>query len=155
MCLFPRRLHRRDARLGWVLLLAGITAGLVATNPGPAAFEEFAGDRLAEVIHEEFCSQGGLPLMLRLVIHDCSALVRSQRPVLGRLAREHSHRYNLGLLSLYRTELGGQRILPRWRLPRYQALTLALAGQLVVLRAGEIPASGARAQASLLPGGSW
>ena len=147
---------RLDARLGWGLLLAGIAAGLVGTNPGPGAFEEFASERLSDMIREEFCHPGGLPLMLRLMIQDCPGLVHAQKPALGRIALEHSRRFNLGLLSLYRTEVGGQRILPNWRLPRYEALTLGVAGQLIVLRASEAGGNDRTAHSSsLLPGDSW
>jgi hypothetical protein len=44
-----------------------------------------------------------------------------------------TRRYNAGLFSLYRTELGGQTLMPGLRIPRYRSLTLAGAGQLVVL----------------------
>ena len=149
----PRRRPHLEARVGWGLLLIALVAGLVGTNPGPGAFEEFAAERLSDLIREEFCHQGGLPLMLRLVIQDCPGLVRSQRSLLGRLARQHSHRYNLGVVSLYRTELGGQRILPRWQLPRYEALTLGLAGQLLLLQAEEVAWQRRDGRQSWLPGG--
>lgn len=123
----------------------------MATNPGPGAFEEFAAEQLGALIHDEFCHPGGLPLMLRLVIQDCPGLVRAQRPVLGRIALAHTRRFNLGVLSLYRTQLGGQRILPQWRLPRYEALSLGVAGQLVLLRAHEAPGEDRAA----LPGNGW
>ena len=149
------RPDRRPPLLLWGLALAALAAGLAATNPGPAAFEEYAGIRLSGLIRQELCQEDGLPLMLRLVIQDCPAAVESQRPVLGRLARLHSRRRNLGLFSLYVTALGGQRILPHWQLPRYHALTLAVAGQFLVLRAAEQgPADEAPRQA-WLPGGGW
>jgi hypothetical protein len=63
-------------------------------------------------------------------------LVQAQKTTLGRLALDHSHRSNLGLLSLYRTDLGGAS-LGRWRLPRFEALTLAVAGRFLLLSAQE------------------
>ena len=72
-----------------------------------------------------------------MLIQNCPELVRSQRKVLGRLARENSRRYNFGLLSLYGTRLGGEKVLPNWSLPRYDAVTLAIAGHFVLLTAGE------------------
>lgn len=150
----PRRRPHIEARVGWGLLLFALVVGLVGTNPGPGAFEEFAAERLSALIKDEFCDQGGLPLMLRLVIQDCPGLVRSQRSLLGRLARENSRRYNLGVVSLYRTELGGQRILSRWHLPRYEALTLGLAGQLLVLRAREVAVEMRDGRQGWLSGGS-
>jgi hypothetical protein len=120
-----------------VLVTAGGVIGLAATNPGPVEFREFAAEQLTRLITEEICREDGLPLMLRLVIRDCPAVVDSQRQVLGNLALEHSRRRNLGLFSLYVTELGGERILLNWSLPRYHALTLAAAGRFVLLRTGQ------------------
>jgi hypothetical protein len=122
--------------LGLTAATAGLI-GLVVTNPGPAAFEEFAAEKLTELASEELCRNEGLPLLARLLIQNCPELVRSQRKVLGRLARDHSRRYNLGLLSIYGTRLGGEQVLPHWRIPRYDAVTLAVAGQFVLLTAGE------------------
>jgi hypothetical protein len=125
-----------------LLALAGL-AGLVVTNPDPQAFEGFAADRLTLLLSEELCGSQGLPMLARLVIRDCPALVASQRGVLGRLALLHSRRHNLGLLSLYRTEMGGQPLLGLLPLPRYSALTLGAAGRFLILHseqadAGEI-----------------
>ncbi|KEF42848.1 MAG: hypothetical protein ER33_02980 [Cyanobium sp. CACIAM 14] len=122
--------------LGLTAVAAGVI-GLIVTNPGPAAFEEFAAEKLTEVATEELCRKEDLPLLARLLIQNCPQLVRSQRKVLGRLAREHSRRYNFGLLSLYGTRLGGEQVLPHWRIPRYDALTLGVAGQFLLLTAGE------------------
>jgi hypothetical protein len=151
--LAPPRPVRSSAVLGWGLLLGGLGVGLALTNPGPAAFEEFAAGRLAALLREELCREDGLPLMLRLVIQDCPAMVESQRPVLGRLAAVQTRRRNLGLLSLYSTSLGGQQVLLRWRLPHYEALTLAVAGRFVLLRATENSPDGEEQRQTWLPGG--
>ena len=119
-----------------MVVLGGAGAGLAATNPGPEAFAEFAGERLSREIAAEVCRPEGLPMLLRLVIRDCPGLVQAQKATLGRLALDHSRRTNLGLLSFYRTDLGGQS-LGRWRLPHVEALTLAVAGRFVLVRAQE------------------
>jgi hypothetical protein len=116
---------------------AALALGLVVTNPGPRQFEEFAGEELASLLSEELCTQDGLPLLARILIRDCEGLIASQRLVLGRLALRQTRRINLGLCSIYRTELGGEEIVPGWRLPRYSATTLAGAGQFVILRTDE------------------
>jgi len=122
-------------RIGFalVVLVAG-AVGLASTNPGPDAFEEFAGDQLTRLLTEELCEPDGLPMVLRLVIRDCPSMVRSQRRILGRVALEHTRRRNLWVATLYRTDLGGQELMGSWRLPHYHALTLAAAGQFVLLR---------------------
>jgi len=94
-------------------------------------------------------------MMLRLVIGDCPALIASQRGTLGRLALLHSRRMNLGLVSLYTTELGGQRLLGSWSLPRYRSITLALAGQFVVVHASQSGPEGEVSRQAWLPAKSW
>ncbi len=120
-----------------VLAVAAGAGGLAVTNPGPAEFQEFAGRRLVEMITEEVCTEGTLPMALRLLLQDCPALVASQQQVLGRIALDSSKRTNLGLASVYRTRLGGQQLLPDLRVPRYEAITLAGAGGFVVVRTSE------------------
>jgi len=133
----PTTATRTVSGLLGLTAVAGGLIGLAVTNPGPAAFEEFAAEKLTELASEELCRNEGLPLLARLLIQNCPELVRSQRKVLGRLAREHSRRYNFGLLSIYGTRLGGEKVLPNWSIPRYDAVTLAMAGHFVLLSAGE------------------
>ncbi|MCP9833786.1 MULTISPECIES: DUF4359 domain-containing protein [unclassified Cyanobium] len=133
----PTTASRTVSRLlGLTAVSAGLI-GLAITNPGPAAFEEFAAEKLTEMASKELCQNEGLPLLARLLIQNCPELVRSQRKVLGRLARDNSRRYNFGLLSLYGTRLGGEKVLPNWSIPRYDAVTLAVAGHFVLLTASE------------------
>jgi hypothetical protein len=120
-----------------LLTLAGLVGGvlgLFVTNPDPEAFETFAGQRLTTLLHEELCGADGLPLLARLLIRDCPGLVASQSGALGRIALAHSRRRNLGLLSLYRTELGGQSLFGVLEVPRYNATTLGVAGHFVILQ---------------------
>jgi len=120
---------------GWgiaVLLLGG---ALVATNPGEQEFEAFAGEQLVQLADKELCSNGGLPMVARLLIQNCSELIQSQQAALGQLALAGSRRTNAGLFSLYSTQLGGQTLLPGLTLPRYSVLTLGAAGQLLMLSA--------------------
>ncbi len=138
--MFPGRLPSPSLKpwlVGLAVAALGVT-GLVATNPDPEAFEHFAGDRLAAMVTEELCNEKGLPMMIRLVITDCPGLVMAQRGVFGQLARSQSRRFNFGIGSLYSTEIGGQRLLPRWRLPRYAVSTLGVAGHFWVLEAGVV-----------------
>ncbi len=127
-----------------LLLAAGLGGGLACTNPDAIAFEQFAGEELVRRLGEELCGEDQLPLMLRVMIRDCPQLIRSQRFVLARLVGAHSRRRNLALFSLYRTDIGGQQLLPGWSLPRYQATTLALAGRFFVLEAREEDATPAQ-----------
>jgi hypothetical protein len=68
-------------------------------------------------------------------------MMLSQRQALGSLARQSSRRGNFGLFSVYRTDLGGQTVLPGFTVPRYRALILAGAGQFLVLQTDSGPSS--------------
>lgn len=115
---------------------AGMLAGLAITNPTPSEFEAFAGDQLSTLASRELCRGDQLALFTQLVIANCHQLVHDQRSLLGQLARQQSQRLNLGLISLYNTEVGGQQVFPHWRVPLYGISTLGVAGQFVVLNSG-------------------
>ncbi|MBM5806796.1 MAG: DUF4359 domain-containing protein [Cyanobacteria bacterium M_surface_10_m2_179] len=125
-------------RWPWGWCVAALLAGgaLLVSNPGEREFEAFAGEQLAAYATEELCSAGGLPLVAQLLIQNCTELIAAQRQTLGRIAAAETRRYNAGFFSLYSTQLGGQTVLPGLRIPRYRALTLAGAGQLVVVNTG-------------------
>jgi len=120
-------------------VLAAATCGLAITNPSPRDFEEFAASQLVELIDQELCQKPSLPLMLQLVLTNCPAMVQAQRQTLGRIAREHSKRVNIGIASVYSTRFGGQQLLPNWRVPQYAVTTIAAAGTFVVLNATSTP----------------
>jgi hypothetical protein len=101
-----------------VFAAAAAVVGLALTNPGPEDFQDFAGRRLVDTLIQEVCLGNTLPLALRLTLQRCPELVASQQQVLA---------------SVYRTQLGGQQLLPDLRLPRYEAFTLAGAGQFLVI----------------------
>ncbi len=132
-----RRLNRsrpnRALPLVGLLAAVALACGLASTNPGQSRFEEFAGEQLSEAITREICLQGQVSSLLRLVLPNCVAMVRQQRPVLGQLAWAQTRRLNLGLFSLFFTELGGQELMPNLRLPTYRATSLGAAGQVVLL----------------------
>ncbi|MEB3317025.1 MAG: DUF4359 domain-containing protein [Cyanobacteriota bacterium] len=129
--------------LAVALLGSGLVIGLAITNPGPAAFADYGGGRLTTLLVKEICSQDGLTGILRVFIRQCPALILSQRQMLGALVQSHSRRQNFGLFSLYHTELDlaallpGLRQIPDLRLPRYEATTLAGAGQFLMISTRE------------------
>ena len=131
-----------DGRWTWAAAAGVAVVALAVTNPGTDDFEVFAGDQLVRAASRELCGSGSLPLIARLVIQDCPQLVASQRKVLGQLAAASSRRYNAGLFSVYTTELGGQTLLPGLTIPRYRAVTLGGAGQLLVVQSSEEAAPG-------------
>jgi hypothetical protein len=117
------------------LMLAALAgAGLAITNPSAADFQAYAAERLVDEISEEVCAEGGLPVLMRLAIQNCQELVLDQRAPLAALVAGHTRRHNLGVLSLYRSDVGGQTLL-RWRVPRFRSTVVGVAGQFVLIGA--------------------
>ena len=117
-------------------LLAGAGGMLAWTNPGPSEFADFAADRLVEEISGRVCASSTLPSVLGLAVADCAALVASQRTALGAVVQRQTRRTNFGVLSVYHSQLGGQEVL-RWRVPRFEATVVGLAGRFVIVQARE------------------
>ena len=107
---------------------------LLLTNPTAEDYAEHAGRQLVTVLTEEFCRSEAVPMLLRLWVRDCPQLVASQQQTLADVADRFTTRLNLGVASIYTTQLGGQELAPGFRLPRVKAVTLAAAGRFVMLR---------------------
>ena len=106
-----------SSRWSWVLwpgLISAAVATLAWSNPPPRDFEDFAADQLVNLAVKDVCGPQGLPMLLQLVVQDCPKLMLSQRQALGSLALA---------------------------LPRYRALTLAGAGQFLILQTDSGPGS--------------
>ena len=117
-----------------LMLVALAGAGLAITNPSAADFQAYAAERLVDEIREEVCAEGGLPVLMRMAIQNCEELVLAQRASLAALVAGHTHRHNLGVLSLYRSDVGGQTLL-HWRVPRFRSTVVGVAGQFVLIGA--------------------
>ena len=119
---------------------AGSAAALALSNPSMADYQAYAGGQLVDLVTEELCGQGGLPMVLRLWIRDCPDLIASQQTTLAAIAGQMSTRMNLGVASVFTTEVGGQKLLPSLRLPRYRVTTVGVAGQFIPLDSRSVPA---------------
>ena len=107
---------------------------LLLTNPTADDYAEHAGRQLVTVLSAELCRSEAVPMLLRLWIRDCPDMVASQQQNLADVAARFTTRLNLGVASIYITQLGGQELAPGLRLPRVKAMTLAVAGRFVMLR---------------------
>lgn len=124
----------RGSWLAGLAFTALAAAGLGASNPSPAAFERFAAAHLVDVIEREVCEGDALPPLLRLAVPNCSELIQAQSVVIGAMVSRQTRRWNLGLFSLYRTDVGGQQVLV-WQVPRFRATVIGVAGRFLVLHA--------------------
>jgi len=118
-----------------MLVLAGSGAVLFLTNPTREDYRAFAGQTLVTLATEEICERQTLPMVLQLWISDCPRLIADQEQALALLADKFTRRWNVGVASVYVTQVGGQNLLPALRLPRYTVTSLGIAGQFQVLNA--------------------
>ena len=118
-----------------MLVLAGSGAVLFLTNPTREDYRAFAGQTLVTLATEEICERQTLPMVLQLWISDCPRLIADQEQSLALLADKFTRRWNVGVASVYVTQVGGQNLLPALRLPRYTVTSLGIAGQFQVLNA--------------------
>ena len=118
-----------------MLVLAGSGAVLFLTNPTREDYRAFAGQMLVTLATEEICERQTLPMVLQLWISDCPRLIADQEQALALLADKFTRRWNVGVASVYVTQVGGQNLLPALRLPRYTVTSLGIAGQFQVLNA--------------------
>ena len=116
-----------------ILSLLGAASALALTNPSLQDYQLHAGEQLVALATEELCGEQGLPLMIKVWLKDCPAVVAAQQSTLAALAGPMTTRTNLGLLSVFTTEVGGQKLMLGWRLPRYTVTTVGVAGQFLTI----------------------
>ena len=125
-----------------ILSLLGAASALALTNPSLQDYQLHAGEQLVALATEELCGEQGLPLMIKVWLKDCPAVVAAQQSTLAALAGPMTTRTNLGLLSVFTTEVGGQKLMLGWRLPRYTVTTVGVAGQFLTINTRSDQADG-------------
>jgi hypothetical protein len=125
----------RPGRCGPAVLATLAVLGLALSNPDRAHFERFAAEQLVDELEQHVCRGDVLPVLVRLALRNCPQLVQAQRQAIGALVGQHTLRRNLGVLSLYQSDLGGEPLFG-WPVPRFQATVVGIAGQLVLVQAG-------------------
>ena len=118
-----------------VVIGASSAAVLALTNPSREDFQEHAGEQLVMLTTEELCNKQTLPMVLRLWIRDCPALVASQQETLAQVADRFATRWDLVIASVYTTRIGRQELLPGLRLPGAEVITVGVAGRFLLVSA--------------------
>ena len=125
-----------------ILSLLGAASALAFTNPSLQDYQLHAGEQLVALATEELCGEQGLPLMLRVWLKDCPAVVAAQQATLAALAGPMTTRTNLGLFSVFSTQVGGQKLMRGLRLPQYTVTTVGVAGQFLTINTHSDQAGG-------------
>ncbi len=123
--------------IGCLLVSGSLTALLVATNPGPQAFEQFAVASASAYLKEEVCRQP-LPFLGSSMQQQCLSFVDHNQALIAQILQENTRRQNYGLFSIYATDLNPERIfpvLPAKLLPRYEVKTMGVLRDFHILEA--------------------
>ncbi len=122
-----------------VVGLAGVGLGVVLamTNPSPAAFAEFALQRL----REEGCQQ--IPFGLA---SQCPRFVDDNKAQIQQLMVEHTERQDFILFSIYQTHLSTRSLVPDFplmpMLPTFHFQTVGVLGNFYLFEAKKEKRSG-------------
>lgn len=109
----PTRLKKSTRATKAKLIVVGLVAvsgiALALTNPGQAAYDEFATQKITDFVLQDVCQtpqSGALPDILGSVLSEgCRAIATSRRAEIKSFVANNTQRQNFILFSLYTTEL--------------------------------------------------
>lgn len=92
------------------IALTLLAAGMAFTNPARDKYLTYASGKLQNELESTVCKDSSVPQALsgvaETLIGSCKNLVTSQRDTIERLLDNTTQRQNLGVVSIYTTELG-------------------------------------------------
>lgn len=104
------------------IVLAGIGAIAMATNPGEAGYQKYAGEKIKTELKDKICSQVAVDLGVWLE-GQCHILISTASPYLAEVISQQTQRQNFYLFSIYQGDL----TLPE-PLPKYHVATIGIFG---------------------------
>ncbi|MDX2100675.1 MAG: DUF4359 domain-containing protein [Leptolyngbyaceae cyanobacterium bins.59] len=97
-----------------VVIAVGLVAGMVVTNPGNSAYEDFAVGQLSRHLKGQVCVQ--MPTVFGNSLQEqCTAVVDSNRSHIKQVIVQNTQRKNFLVFSLYRTNLDVGSVLPSYQ----------------------------------------
>ncbi len=95
-------------------ILVGLGEALATTNPSQAEYEQYAMQQLTEYLKERACKK--VPSFIEnLLKQNCTTLVDRNQSALRQLLVQNTHRQDLVIVSLYRTDLKVNPLLPGYK----------------------------------------
>jgi hypothetical protein len=95
------------------LALVGVGVALALTNPGQAAYDDYATAELTAYLEENACSKA--PSFLgNLLQVQCAELLEDNQDEIKQLISESTQRQNFLILSIYKTNLSVSSLLPAY-----------------------------------------
>ncbi|HEY9646019.1 MAG TPA: DUF4359 domain-containing protein [Chroococcidiopsis sp.] len=119
--------------------IAGVGVAMAVTNPGQAAYETYATAKLTAYLKENACAKA--PKLLGNVLQEeCIALLDKNQDELRQFIVEGTERQNYIVVSIYKTDLSPDRILPPIvsdLVPAYHAETVGVFQQFLTIKVQE------------------
>lgn len=104
-----------------IATLAGLGIAMAITNPSHSDYEEYAIAQLTAYLKNNTCTQT-VKDWDNFIEHSCTLLVDVGRPQLQKLIADNTKERNFIFLSIYRTELSINPLLPAYRFETVAAL---------------------------------
>lgn len=125
-----------------VMALGGVGVAMAATNPTPPRYNDYATWHLSAYLQNNLCRQADNVLGADLQ-DECGDLIDNNQAEIRALIADNTDRQNLVVVSIYRTNLEPDRLLPPvvrqflppGVLPDYEFETVGLFGQFVTYKA--------------------
>lgn len=104
------------------IILGGIGAIALATNPGEAGYRKYASEKIRTELKDKICTQVGQDVGV-WVESQCNILIVTASPYLAEAISQQTQRQNFYLFSLYQGDLSLQE-----PLPKYHVATIGIFG---------------------------
>ncbi|MEN9869751.1 MAG: hypothetical protein RLZZ171_734 [Cyanobacteriota bacterium] len=114
------------------IIVAGVSAIAVITNPGEAGYRKYADDKIKTELKAQICTQVAEDLGVWLE-GQCHILISTASPYLAETISQQTQRQNFYLFSIYQADLA----LPA-PLPRYHVATIGIFGNYHIYQAKKL-----------------
>ena len=110
----------RSLRLSWKALkiglgvssISGIATIMTLTNPGQAAYERYATQKVIGLLNQNVCAEAPKSFNLR---RDCQDLLKTHRDQIQEFIAKNTERQDFVLFSVYTTDVAIASFLPKYR----------------------------------------
>lgn len=102
--------------------LGGLGAVMAMTNPSQSTYEEYAAQKLTELVKDEVCAEAPKVFGGNFLQRNCNELVNSSHVGMQKIIAANTQKKNLIFFSIYTTNLSVNPIIPAYHFETVGAL---------------------------------